>query len=251
MLNSFARGAFCALLIICCAILVQAEPIYRRPYRAPRDTYDDRTVAAAFQSLSFKFWNSVSERSIDIKHDLGVPPQHDPRYQLIKRQGGTGIVTNSTPSVTPTPTPTDDTSTDEPPVTTDVEPTETSDVPSVTTTPSSGSTPQTTPAETTPPSTSEDAPTTEPSEPTTTEVPTVTTPTSAFTSTFVGTTTDAEGDLITYTSVVLVQPTRTGGNATPTNGKPGLQTNGASAPVNMKNEMLAMFGGVVAIAMAL
>nr|KMM66355.1 hypothetical protein CPAG_02694 [Coccidioides posadasii RMSCC 3488] len=97
MLHSLGRRAICVLLILACSIQVQSEPIHRRPFHQERDSYDDRTVAAAFHALSFKFWNSVSERSVDIKHDLGVPPQNDPRYQLIKRQGGSGAVTKFHP----------------------------------------------------------------------------------------------------------------------------------------------------------
>ncbi|EEP75462.1 predicted protein [Uncinocarpus reesii 1704] len=246
MLHSFTRRAFCALLIVACSILVQAEPLHRRPYREPREILEDRTVAAAFQGLSFKFWNSV-ERSIDIKHDLGAPPQNDPRYQLIKRQGGSGIVTNSTPSVTPTPTPPpEETPTEPPPTTSDTQPTETPNPPSDT--PSSPS--PTTPGSTTPPASQ--TPSTERTTPTITN----STPresTSVSSSTFIGTTTDENGGLVTYTSVVLVRPTRPGnGDSQETNSaKPSLQTNGAAAPAGMQKEMIAVLGGAVAVAMAL
>ncbi|WEW57350.1 hypothetical protein PRK78_002816 [Emydomyces testavorans] len=251
MFSSFARRATCALLILCCVLLTHAEPIHRRPYREPRDSYDDRTVAAAFQALSFKFWNSVSERSIDIKHDLGAPPQRDPRYQLIKRQGGTSVVTNSTPSVTPTPEPSTSqvTSTQPPPTSSTAVPTDTSKPSSAPPSSQSPSSPSQSPA----PSTSQSPRTS--AAPTSTQASSAA-PTSAFSSTIIGTTTNAQGGLVTYTSVVLVQPTRTqsggsGGATGSTSGKPSLQSGGAPTPVGMKKEMLAIFGGAVAVAMAL
>ncbi|KAI1981555.1 hypothetical protein LOZ53_003859 [Ophidiomyces ophidiicola] len=261
MLHAFFHRAICAALLLFCCTLVHAEPIHRHPYREPRDSQDDPTVAAAFHALSSKFWNSVSERSPDIRPDLGAPAQHDLRYQLIKRQGGSGIVTNSTPSVTPpTPTPTpsstpQQTSTNQPASTTP----NASSSPS--SSPSSPSTPQSSapssPAQTSSPASASSTPSDRPSSPSSTSSPQVTqqpsSSTSAFSSTLVGTTTNDKGDLITYTSVVLVQPSRTTPTRGPTStaGRPGLQTNGVSAPSGMKKEMFAMLGGAVVVAIAL
>ncbi|KMU81863.1 hypothetical protein CISG_02879 [Coccidioides immitis RMSCC 3703] len=223
MLHSLGRRAICVLLILACSIHVQSEPIHRRPFHQERDSYDDRTVAAAFHALSFKFWNSVSERSVDIKHDLGVPPQNDPRYQLIKRQGGSGAVTNSTPSVTPTTPP----PSSSPETTSDAStPPPSSETPS-TEIPDTSSPPETSPSPTTP-------------------TRTTASPTSETDSTVIGTTTNEDGGLVTYTSVVLVQPTRSNSNGNspePSQSNPSLQ-NGASAPATMQKEMLALLGAI-------
>ncbi|EER24583.1 hypothetical protein D8B26_005082 [Coccidioides posadasii str. Silveira] len=249
MLHSLGRRAICVLLILACSIQVQSEPIHRRPFHQERDSYDDRTVAAAFHALSFKFWNSVSERSVDIKHDLGVPPQNDPRYQLIKRQGGSGAVTNSTPSVTPTTPP----PSSSPETTSDAStPPPSSETPS-TEIPDTSSPPETSPSPTTPTRTTasptsetESTKSSETPDQTTTKPPEETTSAPPISSTVIGTTTNEDGGLVTYTSVVLVQPTRSNSNGNspePSQSNPSLQ-NGASAPATMKKEMLALLGAI-------
>jgi len=93
----------------------------------------------------------------------------------------------------------------------------------------------------------------------TSSLPSKTTPTTSDTptpssSTMVSVTTLPDGSVSTFTSLVVVTPSRTTGStgrASSTSQNPSLQGGAASATVGLKKQMLAMLGGAVVVAMAL
>jgi len=120
-------------------------------------------------------------------------------------------------------------------------------------------------ANTTIPSTTSTPPnssTTGPSTSSSSSLPSKTTPTPTTTSdtptpsssTMVSVTTLPDGSVSTFTSVVVVTPSRTTGatgRASSTSQNPSLQGGAVSATIGLKKQMLAMLGGAVAVAMAL
>lgn len=250
MMPSFVSRLLFGVVLAICILSAQAEPIYHREGLKPRQPNDDASLAAAFHALSNKISDPEKRHE---NPDLGNLPQRDPRYEVIKRQQGSGIVNSSTPSVTPTPSPspTDSesdsssssnspTASETPSVTSESEsPSLTSSKPTVTSVSRTSSSSKSSSVESTP-SSSERATITSESA-------------SKSSSTKVGTTTDENGDPVTYTSVVVVTPGGDASSEKPTGtrtGKAGLQT-GEAATIGLKKEMMAMFGGAVAVAMVL
>jgi len=116
----------------------------------------------------------------------------------------------------------------------------------------------------TPPNSSSTRPSTSPSSTLPSSTQTTTTPTDTLTSTspsespssstMLIPTTLSDGSLSTFTSVVVVVPSRTTGTTSrpsSTSQNPSLQGGAASATIGLKKQMLAMLGGAVAVAMAL
>ncbi|KAK2744823.1 hypothetical protein FQN57_004147 [Myotisia sp. PD_48] len=280
MARSLDLRVLLALLLCISISLVHAEPLYHRKLQKhPRDVEDGKPTL--LHSLTYRLFSKkkavrqpvedFSIAAVDSVHAVD-------RYKLIKRQGS-GIITNSTPTTTvsesptnteslPISTPGGDSSTDigtsgTPPSSTDVSTPPTTDSGSVS---SPSPTPTTTTTRSTTSSIDDDDDTTTTSStksstresssdaPSTTEEPTPTTSTS---STITGTTTNDDGSVSTYTSVVVVYPTPSGSRtdgeepSRSGTGRPGLQSDAASATIGIKKEMLAMLGGAVALAMAL
>ncbi|KAA8647744.1 hypothetical protein EYZ11_000229 [Aspergillus tanneri] len=79
-------------------------------------------------------------------------------------------------------------------------------------------------------------------------------PTTPYTSTYKSTTTLANGERSTVTSVTVVHPTQTnraGAGGTGTGPAPGLQTDSAASNNGLTHEFLVMMGGAAMVAMAL
>ncbi|KAL1960544.1 hypothetical protein VTO42DRAFT_7123 [Malbranchea cinnamomea] len=211
-----------------------------------------------FSSLAFALADPAVDSNI-----------HDRRYEVVKRQQGSGIPPNSIPTLTLIPAdssssaPVETSSSVADPTTSDEEPTVSSDPPVPSSTPDDSTTPMppvTTPTGNTPlptPTSSRTtfqtttADSTSEEEPGTTQPPETTADdeTTLSSSTVTRTTTNDDGTVQTYTSVVVVHPTRTGDSDESSTVEPTLQN---SAPtVGMKKEVFAVLGGAVVAAMAL